>query len=63
MKKIISRSWLNFTAFVLSCFLNVISFAQDKALDVSYLGQQSSTFKINFQKIDLETKAGGFPGL
>ena len=62
MKKIISRSWLNFTAFVLSCFLNAISFAQDKTIGVSYLGLQSSTSKINFQKIDIETKAGGFPG-
>ena len=61
MKKIINRSWLKFTAFVLSCFLNVISFAQDKGLDVSYSGQQSSTSKINFQKIDLKTKAGIFP--
>jgi hypothetical protein len=62
MKKIINRSWLNFTAFVLSCFLNAISFAQDKTIGVSYLGLQSSTSKINFQKIDIETKAGGFPG-
>ncbi len=34
MKKIISRSWLRFTAFFLSCFLSVISFAQEKGIDV-----------------------------
>jgi Domain of unknown function (DUF3943) len=61
MKKIISRSWLKFTAFGLSCFLNVISFAQGKGLDVSYHEQQPSTSKINFQKIDLKTKAVIFP--
>jgi hypothetical protein len=61
MKKIIKRSWLKFTAFVLSCFLNVISFAQDNGLDISYHGPQPSTSKINFQKIDIETKAGIFP--
>jgi Domain of unknown function (DUF3943) len=61
MKKIIRRSLLKFTAFVLSCFLNVISIAQEKGLDMSYLGQQPSTFKINFQKIDFKTNAGFFP--
>ena len=48
-------------AFVLSCFLNVISFAQDKGLDISYSEQQPSTFKINSQQIDLKTKVGIFP--
>jgi len=48
MKKIINRLWLKFTVFALSCFLNVMSFAQDEALDVSYTGQQPLTSKINF---------------
>jgi len=61
MKKIISGSWLKFTAFTLSSLLNVISFAQSKGLDVSYLGQQPSTSNINFQKIDFKPKAGIFP--
>ena len=34
MKKIISRSWLRFTTILLSSFLSVISFAQDKGIDV-----------------------------
>jgi len=61
MKRIIHRLRLELTAFVLSCFLNVISFAQDKGLDVSYPAQQLSTSKINFQKLDFKTKAGIFP--
>jgi hypothetical protein len=61
MKKIIKRPWLKFTAFVLSCFLNVGSFAQDNGFDISYHGPQPSTSKINFQKIDFKTKAGIFP--
>ena len=61
MIKTINRSWLKLTAFVLSCFLNVISFAQDKGLDLSYSEQQPSTFKINSQQIDLKTKVGIFP--
>ena len=60
MKWIRSRSWLKLTAFVLSCFLNVISFAQDNEFDASYPGPQPSTSKINFQKIDLKQKAGIF---
>ena len=35
MKKIISRSWLRFTAIVLSCCLSLLSFAQDKGIDVN----------------------------
>jgi len=58
MKMIINSSWLKFTAFVLSCFLNAISFGQDKELDVSHFGQQPST-----SKIDIKTKAGIFPSL
>src|SRR6186997_1006148 len=61
MKKIIKSSWLKFAAFVLSCFLNVVSFAQDKGLDISYQGSQPSTSKINFQKIDLNTSVRTFP--
>ena len=34
MKKIISRSWLRFTTVLLSSFLSVVSFAQDKGIDV-----------------------------
>lgn len=34
MKKGISRSWLKFTTFLLSSLLSVISFAQDKGIDV-----------------------------
>ena len=56
MKKFTNSSWLKFTAFVLSCFLNIISLAQDKGLDVSHLGQQPST-----SKIDFKTQAGIIP--
>ena len=34
MKKIISRSWLRFSTILLSSFLCVVSFAQDKGIDV-----------------------------
>ena len=34
MKKIISKSWLRFTTILLSSFLSVVSFAQDKGIDV-----------------------------
>ena len=34
MKKIISRSWLRFTTILLSSFLSVVTFAQDKGIDV-----------------------------
>ena len=34
MKKIISRSWLRLTTILLSSFLSVISFAQEKGIDV-----------------------------
>ena len=33
MKKI-SRLWLRFTTFILACFYSVLTFAQDKGLDV-----------------------------
>ena len=47
MKKIICRSWLKFTAFVLSCFLNVISFAQDKGIDVDINVKKESAWYQN----------------
>lgn len=34
MKKIIERSWLKLTAFILSISLSIISFAQEKGVDV-----------------------------
>jgi hypothetical protein len=34
MKKIINRSWLRFSTILLSTFLSVVSFAQDKGIDV-----------------------------
>lgn len=34
MKKIIQRSWLKLTAFILSVSLGIISFAQEKGVDV-----------------------------
>ncbi|HEX6845808.1 MAG TPA: hypothetical protein VF144_02465 [Chitinophagaceae bacterium] len=34
MKKMINRSWLRFTAFILSLSLSIISFAQEKGVDV-----------------------------
>jgi len=34
MKKIISRSWLRLTTTLLSTFLSVLSFAQEKGIDV-----------------------------
>jgi len=58
MKEIIKRSWLKFTALVLSSVLNVVSFAQDNGLEVSFTGQQPSPYGINFQKVDFKTKAG-----
>ncbi len=60
MAKIKSGAWVKLTAFILSSFLNVISFAQEKEIDVSYSGQLS-IFKADLQKIDIKTKAGSFP--
>jgi hypothetical protein len=61
MKKIITSSYLKFTPFILSCFLSLISLAQDKELGLAYVGQQPSSSKINFQKIDIKSKAEMFP--
>jgi hypothetical protein len=47
MKKIISASWLRFTAFFLSCFLSVISFAQDKGIDVDINVKKESAWYQN----------------
>ena len=48
MKKIISSLWVKFTVVALSCSFTLISFAQDKQLDLSYPAQPSAS-KINFQ--------------
>ena len=61
MKKTMGRSWIRFTAFILSFSLNAISLAQDNGLNDSYSGQQHSISKISFQKIDLKTGVGIFP--
>ncbi len=34
MKKIISKTWLRFTAFILLSSLSILAFAQDKGVDV-----------------------------
>jgi hypothetical protein len=61
MEGTIKRSCLKVTAFVLSCFLNLMLFAQDKELDEFYHSQQLSTGTINFQKLDLKTQAITLP--
>jgi hypothetical protein len=61
MKNNINGSWLKFAVFILSWFLNIISFAQDKRLDISFQVQQPSTFKINFQNTDFKTNTRFFP--
>src|SRR6187401_401026 len=60
MNEIINRSWLKLTAFVLCCFLNVSSNAQDNGLDVVYSGQSTSGSEINFQKTGIKTNQGIF---
>jgi len=60
MNEIINRSWLKLTAFVLCCFLNVSSNAQDNGLDVVYSGQPTSGSEINFQKTGIKTNQGIF---
>ena len=61
MQKIISKSSLKFTTFVLSCLLNVISFAQNKGLDGPFLELQTPISKIGFQKIDIKPQGEIFP--
>ncbi len=63
MRKIISGSWVNLTAFALSTFLNIILHAQEKEVNESYSGQQLSIPKTDPQKIDIKTKAGSFLNL
>ena len=47
MKKIISRSWLRFSTILLSSFLSVISFAQDKGIDVDINVKKESAWYQN----------------
>ena len=47
MKKIISRSWLKLTATLLSSFLSVIAFAQDKGIDVDINVKKESAWYQN----------------
>ena len=47
MKKSISRLWLRFTTFFLSCFLSAILFAQDKGLDVDINVKKESAWYQN----------------
>ena len=47
MKKIISKSWLRFTTILLSSFLSVISFAQDKGIDVDINVKKESAWYQN----------------
>lgn len=44
MKKIIERSWLRLTAFILSLSLSVISFAQEKGVDVDISVKKESAW-------------------
>ena len=47
MKKIISRSWLKLTATLLSSFLSVIAFEQDKGIDVDINVKKESAWYQN----------------
>ena len=47
MKKIISRSWLRLTATLLSFFLSMLSFAQDKGIDVDINVKKESAWYQN----------------
>ena len=47
MKKIINRSWVRFTTFFLSCLLSVVSFAQDKGIDVDINVKKESAWYQN----------------
>jgi len=47
MKKIISRSWLRFTTFILSCLLSMVAFAQDKGIDVDINVKKESAWYQN----------------
>jgi len=47
MKKIISRSWLKITGTLLSSFLSLIAFAQDKEIDVDINVKKESAWYQN----------------
>ena len=47
MKKLISRSWLYFTITLLFCFLSVLTFAQDKGVDVDINVKKESAWYQN----------------
>ena len=47
MKKIISRSWLRLTATLLSSLLSMLSFAQDKGIDVDINVKKESAWYQN----------------
>ena len=47
MKKIISRSWLRLTTTLLSSFLSLLSFAQDKGIDVDISVKKESAWYQN----------------
>jgi hypothetical protein len=47
MKKIISRSWLRLTTTLLSSFLSLLSFAQDKGIDVDINVKKESAWYQN----------------
>ena len=47
MKKLISPSWLYFTITLLFCFLSVLTFAQDKGVDVDINVKKESAWYQN----------------
>ena len=47
MKKLICRSWLYFTITLLFCFLSVLTFAQDKGVDVDINVKKESAWYQN----------------
>ena len=47
MKKIISRSWLRLTTTLVFSFLSVLSFAQDKGIDVDINVKKESAWYQN----------------
>ena len=47
MKQIIQRSWVRLTAFILSISLSLISFAQDKGVDVDISVKKESAWYQN----------------
>ena len=47
MKNVIQRSWLRLSVFILSLFLSIISFAQDKGVDVDISVKKESAWYQN----------------